>query len=343
MDMEMGLNSVLNWANIQGFTKPFRIIHIIKGESYGWMEYVEARECLSQDNFTDYYHRIGALICIVTLLQGTDIHHENLIAAGDQPVLVDAETLFHPDMLNEYSQSFSSNGNIRSRTEDLDRALTNSGFFPTNHKLDFSALGAIEPIDTPFLIRQCKNINSDNMHIANEIYRAPTQNNTPQLKGVSVNASYYHDAILQGYREMFKIVMEHREAILQRVRCFSKYKSRYIIRSTNIYGLILHNSVQRSLLRNKTVFENYFNTLKEIALVSPNDSDDERFFVSEIEALKRMDVPHLLWPCEKKTKKISSPFEQVMRRINQLSLSELTAHLSILSQKIQQLPSSKER
>jgi lantibiotic modifying enzyme len=36
------------------------------------------------------------LLALVQALEGTDCHLENIVASGDQPVLVDAETLLHP-------------------------------------------------------------------------------------------------------------------------------------------------------------------------------------------------------------------------------------------------------
>ena len=45
-----------------------------------------------------FYRRQGVLLALLYLLGMTDIHHENLIACADQPVLVDVETLLHPDL-----------------------------------------------------------------------------------------------------------------------------------------------------------------------------------------------------------------------------------------------------
>ena len=40
--------------------------------------------------------RQGGYLAILYALEATDFHFENLIAAGEQPVLIDLETLFHP-------------------------------------------------------------------------------------------------------------------------------------------------------------------------------------------------------------------------------------------------------
>ena len=38
-------------------------------------------------------------MCLVHLLRGVDFHPDNVVAARDQPVIVDCETLLHPDTL----------------------------------------------------------------------------------------------------------------------------------------------------------------------------------------------------------------------------------------------------
>ena len=40
------------------------------------------------------------LLAVLHALGATDVHRENLVAAGDRPVLVDAETVMHPQLLD---------------------------------------------------------------------------------------------------------------------------------------------------------------------------------------------------------------------------------------------------
>ncbi len=63
---------------------------------YGWAEFVAERPCASGAETRQFYRRQGALLALLHALDGTDLHHENLIACGPHPVLVDVETLFHP-------------------------------------------------------------------------------------------------------------------------------------------------------------------------------------------------------------------------------------------------------
>ena len=87
LDMEQGLQELLGWANGAGFPWPFRVVDLLGRHRYGWMEHVAAAPCTDAASVTRFYARSGALFCLWWLLQGTDIHHENLIASGEQPVI----------------------------------------------------------------------------------------------------------------------------------------------------------------------------------------------------------------------------------------------------------------
>ncbi|MFF6849062.1 DUF4135 domain-containing protein [Streptomyces antimycoticus] len=63
---------------------------------HGWAECVTARPCAAAPDAAGFYWRTGALLALVHALRGTDFHHENIIAAGEHPVLVDIEALLHP-------------------------------------------------------------------------------------------------------------------------------------------------------------------------------------------------------------------------------------------------------
>src|SRR5436305_753499 len=60
----------------------------------GWRVCVRDRQNLKEAQ--DYCFRLGALICLIHSLRGVDFHPANIVDAGDQPIVIDCETLFHP-------------------------------------------------------------------------------------------------------------------------------------------------------------------------------------------------------------------------------------------------------
>ena len=70
----------------------------LAGDGYGWVEFVPARPLPDRAAADRFYRRQGALLALLHALHAADMHFENVIACGDQPVLVDIETLFHPSL-----------------------------------------------------------------------------------------------------------------------------------------------------------------------------------------------------------------------------------------------------
>jgi lantibiotic modifying enzyme len=91
--------SALAWVNTESFGSPFLIPRVISRGSYCWMSYIEHNCCDSKESVRAFYFRWGAQAAIAQILGCADLHRQNWIAAGDQPVLVDAEmlgySLFH--------------------------------------------------------------------------------------------------------------------------------------------------------------------------------------------------------------------------------------------------------
>lgn len=96
LTMEGVFSDLLRWANRQGLTPPQRAPVVLERDGYGWMEWVEPAPCRDGDELDAYWRRAGGLTALYVGLGGVDLHHENLIAAGSHPVLVDVECLMHP-------------------------------------------------------------------------------------------------------------------------------------------------------------------------------------------------------------------------------------------------------
>lgn len=85
--MEAGYAELLSlWPELRAAT-------VIDRGDYGWMPEVVAAPCSDPAR---YSRALGAHLALIDLLLGVDIHAENLVACGNDPVLIDLETLFHP-------------------------------------------------------------------------------------------------------------------------------------------------------------------------------------------------------------------------------------------------------
>jgi type 2 lantibiotic biosynthesis protein LanM len=66
---------------------------MVAREGYGWAEFVEAKACADDEALAAHSRRAGAALALAHVLAVTDLHLENVIGAGDQPVLIDLECI----------------------------------------------------------------------------------------------------------------------------------------------------------------------------------------------------------------------------------------------------------
>lgn len=64
---------------------------ILAGNGYGWVEFIEGREIARREDAETFYVRAGMLTAAFYALGSNDCHAENVLARGDQPVVIDAE------------------------------------------------------------------------------------------------------------------------------------------------------------------------------------------------------------------------------------------------------------
>jgi type 2 lantibiotic biosynthesis protein LanM len=77
-----------------------RVPEVLPGQDadggYGWARHVAHRYCYDDAELRAFYRGLGQWLAVLELLSGSDLHAENLIAAGPVPTVVDCETLFTP-------------------------------------------------------------------------------------------------------------------------------------------------------------------------------------------------------------------------------------------------------
>jgi lantibiotic modifying enzyme len=70
-------------------------------QGYGWVDFVSTLPCDSVAQQHSFFNRLGQLQALLYLLGATDCHRENFIVHGTEPVLIDLETLLHPQPPND--------------------------------------------------------------------------------------------------------------------------------------------------------------------------------------------------------------------------------------------------
>ena len=94
--------AALRWLNGNGFGISFRVPHLISREDCSWMEFLRRSNCQSCEAVRLFYFRWGAQAAVAQILGVSDLHRENWLAAGAQPLLLDAELVGKAEQGSRY-------------------------------------------------------------------------------------------------------------------------------------------------------------------------------------------------------------------------------------------------
>ena len=94
--MDTAFATLLETLNATGALPDLRAPRTLERPGYGWCEWVESHLLADAAEWDALARRTGALLAVVFMLEGVDVHDENIVFVGGHPVIVDAETMLHP-------------------------------------------------------------------------------------------------------------------------------------------------------------------------------------------------------------------------------------------------------
>ena len=68
-------------------------VRVVARDGYGWSEFIDHAPCAGEEGFARFFRRAGAWLALFHCFVANDMHQENIIACGEQPVPIDLETI----------------------------------------------------------------------------------------------------------------------------------------------------------------------------------------------------------------------------------------------------------
>src|SRR5262245_20920445 len=208
--VDLHFQQLLRWLNDRGASHKFRLTRILNRAHYGWSEFIPAASCNSHAEICRFYERQGSNLALLYALNATDLHYENLIAAGEQPVLIDLEALFHQSV--EESLEHSDPG-----AAALWRSVVRVGLLPMRSLVsdDYSGfdIGGMSNTTgqlSPREVLRWDRADTDEMHAVRRRVEMGGSRNCPRLNGQDVSAFDYAESISDGFSSMYRLLLRHR-------------------------------------------------------------------------------------------------------------------------------------
>ncbi|HEV2854526.1 MAG TPA: type 2 lanthipeptide synthetase LanM family protein [Thermoanaerobaculia bacterium] len=236
---------LLLWLNERGVQPELLPLRCLDRSTHGWMEFISPASCSTLQELERFYERQGAWVALLYALEANDFHWENVIAAGEHPVLVDLETLFQP--------AFPGLGPVEDPTT---LTVLRGGLLPRRFRmghataLDLSGIGATAGQKTKG--RFPVDIGTDRMRFELTLLERPSRDNQPMLCGRPVTFQDHREAVLRGFQAMYRLLIRHREALLAADgplgRC-ADLEIRFLVRNTTVYAHLIHLSYHPDFLQ----------------------------------------------------------------------------------------------
>jgi type 2 lantibiotic biosynthesis protein LanM len=264
--VERHFQELLAWLNEHGAHPPFRLMRVIDRGEYGWVEFISATGCDSPDEVRRFYRRQGAYLALLYGLEATDFHGENLIAAGEHPVLIDLESLFHArekiEPASESKAAAAANGAIGN-------SVIRIGLLPVRiwgndeaDGIDLSGLGRAEGQLSPNPSPYWEGGGTDEMRLGRKRMPIHASRNRPMFEGRPLSALDYAEDILAGFTEMYRLLLCHRDELISGpLAAFGEDETRCILRPTMIYSWMLAESLHPDLQRDALDRDRFFDRM----------------------------------------------------------------------------------
>jgi type 2 lantibiotic biosynthesis protein LanM len=251
---ESAFQKILAWANGHGFTPPLPLLGVLDRGGYGWVRFIAAAPCTDVEQVRRFYERQGGYLALFYLLDASDLHEENLIAAGEEPYPVDLEALFHPRV----------DGAAVQRQEEIPghglfQSILRVGFLPKwtagrggKARLEHSGLGSIAGQETDPLLH-LGGEGTDEIRFERRTAPMPGSRNRPTLDGREAELPDYGNELVAGFTRMLRLVLEHRGELLADggpLDAFRGAEVRVVFRPTRTYGELLTESFHPDVLGN---------------------------------------------------------------------------------------------
>lgn len=280
LGLEAGYFDLLAWLNERHAPVELKAARALDRGEYGWMEWVGAEACASEEDLAAFYRRMGGLLALSHAFAGADLHFENLIACAGYPVAIDTEVWMAP--VFDKPEVFAGEAALQQAFAKASGSVLGAAILPAWIPIGRDRvwnIGALET-ETGFF----------------GLTASASGDHLPRWQGRSVTPRGYRADILSGFRDMYGFLLASRESLLADdgpVRAFRGQPVRFINRATELYGRALRRSFRPESLRSGLTRSFQLEAFLKPALHAGEKDRLTQLAIgsSEIRALERGDIP----------------------------------------------------
>ena len=349
MGSESAFGDLLDWVNARGAFPKLQRLKIVSRPGYGWVEHVDHEPTNDRSELQEYYRRAGMLLSLAYALHGYDLHFENVIASGSQPVVIDFETLMRPRPGADPNQKNDLGAYGLAKQMLLDSVLE-TGLLPWWHigpngeSFDISGLGSVSDQETDFPHLDWQEVNTDAMALRYQQLKRPPSNNVPFTADKGYSPGQFVADIVLGFRSMYKLLIAERDESSDLEGCLrqvAQHEVRFVVRPTKAYGTLFMKTLRPTYMRDGADRSIELESLAQDLTRSESKPLLWPILEKEIRDLENLDIPYFSVLPKSRTLQVfpgrtinecfrESGFERVISRIQALDETDMERQVDLI-------------
>jgi len=328
----------------------------IARNGYGWTEFIEHTECADAKGCDRFFQRAGAWLALLHCFAATDMHQENMIAAGEHPVPIDLETILQPSP-EEHKANDPEGEAFDAAMEIVGNSVMTVGLLPAyGRSVDnnvFAMGGMIGGMTADGNLRtviKWNGINSDAMRPTKAKEQSPITPNLPHVGGHYARFTDHAERFVAGFADYAEFLrrLTSSETPAALFENFAGLPVRKIIRPTRFYYMLLQRLKDHRTMDDGAIWSAQADF---VARLSEWDQDADPLWPlhrAERAALLGLNVPYFITPsdgnaiCDATGVSIrtaaTAGLDRAIARMKTFDAQEIAWQIAVIEENTQQLP-----
>ncbi len=279
-----------------------RAVRVLVRDGYGWTEFIDHCECSEPSDVTAFFQRAGAWLCLFHLFVGTDMHEQNMVAAGDHPVPIDLEMLLQ-SLAPAEVDSLPETEAAALAGQRIIESVTMTGLLPNYWRTPEHTLvgsGGLNNIRAVYTQVSWENINTDAMRPVLTEKKDDASKNLPSVKGEEVRLAEHVDALVSGFENYGRFLCQNKSTALgtRLFEGFDGLRTRRVLKNTRFYFLLLERLKDYRSMADGAEWSAQLDFVARFSDWGKEDDPLWPIVSSERQALTALCVPHFVSPTD---------------------------------------------
>lgn len=296
--LDVAWQALLARLNASSPPVELRAVRAIAREHYGWTEFVEHTGCSDPAGPDRYFHRAGAWLALFHCFAATDMHQENIIAAGDHPVPIDLETLLQSPAAAPVTND-PEGAAYAAAADMIANSVTRVGLLPAYGRAPDNSVFAMGGMTSDWNARveiAWDDIHTDRMRPAKRKVVSKANPNLPHVDGRYAAFGDHFDAFIAGFDDYARFLARQGQGpgLSKLFEGFAGAPVRKVVRPTRFYSMLLQRLKGHRAMEDGAIWSAEADFIARFS--DWNEASDANWPLHKAEraALLTLNVPHFV-------------------------------------------------